>query len=189
MGIGKDGQPKDSFTPGVEVVGKQTIFSEGCRGSCTKKLMSKFDLNKDAQEQTYALGVKVCEGLALMDKHDPLTPTQRARAGRTTRGRQPCERASAGSAVGQGFDLSKAGAFAPHYIPSLPAAPPPPHMQSGSLWWWLCNNFSLPKVPPALSSPRGRPPPPLSKLNASKCRAPLMSNAWCSSPVCVTFPT
>jgi electron-transferring-flavoprotein dehydrogenase len=58
MGIGKDGQPKDSFTPGVEVVGKQTIFSEGCRGSCTKKLMSKFDLNKDAQEQTYALGVK-----------------------------------------------------------------------------------------------------------------------------------
>src|SRR4051812_20955397 len=33
MGIGKDGQPTDNFTAGVELVGKETLFAEGCRGS------------------------------------------------------------------------------------------------------------------------------------------------------------
>src|ERR1700738_2839643 len=30
MGIGKDGQPTDHFTPGVELIGKETLFAEGC---------------------------------------------------------------------------------------------------------------------------------------------------------------
>lgn len=58
MGISKEGHQKDSYTPGVEVVGKQTIFAEGCRGSASLKVMKKFNLNANSQMQTYALGVK-----------------------------------------------------------------------------------------------------------------------------------
>src|SRR5579862_8822487 len=36
MGIGKDGEPTASFTPGVELRGRETLFAEGCRGSLTK---------------------------------------------------------------------------------------------------------------------------------------------------------
>src|SRR5712691_3724029 len=36
MGIGKDGHPKDSFTRGVELRAKYTLFAEGARGSLTK---------------------------------------------------------------------------------------------------------------------------------------------------------
>ena len=36
MGIGKDGQPKASFTRGMELRGKYTLFAEGARGSLSK---------------------------------------------------------------------------------------------------------------------------------------------------------
>ncbi len=58
MGIGKDGQPTDHFTRGMELHAKQTIFAEGARGSLTKTLFAKFDLRKDCQPQTFGLGVK-----------------------------------------------------------------------------------------------------------------------------------
>lgn len=58
MGIGKDGERRADFTPGVEIHAKQTVFAEGCHGSLTKKLIEKFDLRKDADPQTYGLGVK-----------------------------------------------------------------------------------------------------------------------------------
>src|SRR5690348_10852229 len=31
MGIGRDGEPTDAFQPGVELIGKETLFAEGCR--------------------------------------------------------------------------------------------------------------------------------------------------------------
>jgi electron-transferring-flavoprotein dehydrogenase len=58
MGIGKDGAKTDNYTPGMELHAKQTIFAEGCRGSLTKELMERFDLRKDAQVQTYGIGIK-----------------------------------------------------------------------------------------------------------------------------------
>lgn len=58
MGIGKDGERRADFTPGVEIHAKQTVFAEGCHGSLTKKLIQKFDLRKNSDPQTYALGVK-----------------------------------------------------------------------------------------------------------------------------------
>jgi len=58
MGIGKDGQRTDAFEPGVELHAKQTVFAEGVHGSLTKTLIAKFDLRKDSDPQTYALGVK-----------------------------------------------------------------------------------------------------------------------------------
>ena len=36
MGIGKDGKPKDSFTRGMELRAKYTLFAEGARGNLTK---------------------------------------------------------------------------------------------------------------------------------------------------------
>ena len=44
MGVGRDGTPGDNYTPGVELLGRQTIFAEGCRGSLTKGLFERFDL-------------------------------------------------------------------------------------------------------------------------------------------------
>jgi electron-transferring-flavoprotein dehydrogenase len=58
MGVGKDGQPTASFTPGVELHGRYTLFAEGCRGSLTKTLFERFDLRKGVDPQTFAIGIK-----------------------------------------------------------------------------------------------------------------------------------
>src|SRR5947208_9627665 len=58
MGIGKDGEPTDRYTPGVELTAKQTLFAEGCRGSLTKTLFERFNLRQGCDPQTYAIGVK-----------------------------------------------------------------------------------------------------------------------------------
>ena len=49
MGIGRDGKPKDSFTRGMELHGKYTLFAEGARGSLTKQLIAKFDLDEGSR--------------------------------------------------------------------------------------------------------------------------------------------
>jgi electron-transferring-flavoprotein dehydrogenase len=58
MGIGKDGQPTDRYQPGVELIAKETLFAEGCRGSLTKTLMQRFNLCDGADPQTYGIGLK-----------------------------------------------------------------------------------------------------------------------------------
>ena len=58
MGIGKDGEPTDNFEPGVELIGRQTIFAEGCRGSLSGDLMQKFNLRDGVEPQTYGIGIK-----------------------------------------------------------------------------------------------------------------------------------
>jgi len=58
MGIGRDGEPTDHYTRGVELIGRETLFAEGCRGSLTKTLIQRFDLRDGADPQTYAIGVK-----------------------------------------------------------------------------------------------------------------------------------
>ena len=58
MGIGKDGQRTANFTPGVEIHARLTVFAEGVRGSLSKALIEKFDLRKNAQPQTYGIGIK-----------------------------------------------------------------------------------------------------------------------------------
>lgn len=58
MGVGKDGQPSAQFQPGMALLAKQTLFAEGCRGSLSKRLIAQFHLDKEAQAQTYGLGVK-----------------------------------------------------------------------------------------------------------------------------------
>ncbi|KAK7069482.1 hypothetical protein SK128_004410 [Halocaridina rubra] len=58
VGIAKDGSPKDSFARGMELRSKFTIFAEGCHGHLAKQLYDKFDLRKNCQPQTYAIGLK-----------------------------------------------------------------------------------------------------------------------------------
>ena len=58
MGIGKDGEPTDAFQPGMELRAKYTLFGEGCRGSLSKQLISRLQLDSGKSPQVYAIGVK-----------------------------------------------------------------------------------------------------------------------------------
>lgn len=58
MGLSKTGRPKDSFERGMEFHAQMTVFSEGCHGSLTKEVISKFGLREGKCPQTYGLGLK-----------------------------------------------------------------------------------------------------------------------------------
>ena len=58
MGLDVEGNPKDSFEPGMELRAKYTVFAEGCRGHLGKELIAKFGLDKDSSPQHYGLGFK-----------------------------------------------------------------------------------------------------------------------------------
>jgi len=58
MGIGRDGKPKDSFTRGMELLGKYTLFAEGARGSLSKQLIAKYALDANSQPPKFGIGLK-----------------------------------------------------------------------------------------------------------------------------------
>jgi electron-transferring-flavoprotein dehydrogenase len=58
MGIGKSGQAKDSFTRGMELRAKYTLFAEGARGNLGKQLIAKFALGDGREPQKFGLGLK-----------------------------------------------------------------------------------------------------------------------------------
>ena len=57
-GIDKSGSPRGNFEPGIDIHAKITILAEGSRGSLTKQLIRKFNLNKESNPQVFAAGVK-----------------------------------------------------------------------------------------------------------------------------------
>ncbi|MGZ4788156.1 MAG: 4Fe-4S dicluster domain-containing protein [Terriglobales bacterium] len=57
-GIDKNNQPKANFEPGYDLKSKIVVLAEGTRGSCTKQLVARFQLDKDRNPQTYGVGVK-----------------------------------------------------------------------------------------------------------------------------------
>jgi electron-transferring-flavoprotein dehydrogenase len=57
-GIGKHGEQKPTFEPGVDVMAKVTIFCDGVRGNLTKELLRRLPLGKDRQPQQFAVGLK-----------------------------------------------------------------------------------------------------------------------------------
>ena len=57
-GIDHNGEKKPSYTPGMELHAKYTVFSEGCRGHLGKGLMEKFNLREGVDPQHYGLGIK-----------------------------------------------------------------------------------------------------------------------------------
>lgn len=56
VGTGKNGDQDGE--PGMELWAKQTIFAEGCRGSLTKTLLSRFHLTDGSDPQTFGIGIK-----------------------------------------------------------------------------------------------------------------------------------
>ncbi|NNU15416.1 electron transfer flavoprotein-ubiquinone oxidoreductase [Parvularcula sp. ZS-1/3] len=58
VGIGKDGDKKDSYEPGMELRGKYVLFAEGVRGSCSKQLIEEFGLSDGKEPQKYGIGIK-----------------------------------------------------------------------------------------------------------------------------------
>lgn len=57
-GIDKDGNQKDNFEPGVELLAKVTVLGEGSRGSLAKQLMARLGLMEGKEPQVFSLGVK-----------------------------------------------------------------------------------------------------------------------------------
>ena len=58
MGVGRDGEHKPDYQPGMELLAKYTVFAEGARGHLTKRLKAKYDLERDCQPQVYGIGIK-----------------------------------------------------------------------------------------------------------------------------------
>jgi electron-transferring-flavoprotein dehydrogenase len=70
MGIGKDGAPKDTFTRGMELRGKYTLFGEGARGHLTKRLIAHYALDRGREPPKFGIGLKELWQVA-PDKHTP----------------------------------------------------------------------------------------------------------------------
>jgi electron-transferring-flavoprotein dehydrogenase len=58
MGVGRDGEHKASYQPGMELHGKYVLFGEGARGSLSKGLMQKFNLRDGVDPQKFGIGIK-----------------------------------------------------------------------------------------------------------------------------------
>ena len=58
MGVGREGNQKDTYMQGIEIHAAMTVLSEGCRGHLSKQLIRKFELDKDCDPQTYGIGMK-----------------------------------------------------------------------------------------------------------------------------------
>jgi electron-transferring-flavoprotein dehydrogenase len=58
MGVGKDGQPRADYQPGMEINGRYVLIAEGARGSLAKELQARFALCEDRQPQKYGIGIK-----------------------------------------------------------------------------------------------------------------------------------
>ena len=58
MGVGRDGEQKGDYTPGLELHARYTFFAEGVRGHLSKLLKGRYDLEANSQPQIYGLGIK-----------------------------------------------------------------------------------------------------------------------------------
>ena len=58
MGVGRDGEPTANYQPGVELVGKYTLFAEGARGHLGKEVIARYRLDEGRDPQTWGIGIK-----------------------------------------------------------------------------------------------------------------------------------
>ena len=58
FGKNPDGTPSDAYEPGMELLGKYVFFAEGVRGSLSKEVIAKYELDADSEPQKYGLGMK-----------------------------------------------------------------------------------------------------------------------------------
>jgi electron-transferring-flavoprotein dehydrogenase len=57
-GLDHHGHKLENFQAGTRIEAKITVFAEGTRGSLTKTVIKKFNLDKNRNEQVYSLGCK-----------------------------------------------------------------------------------------------------------------------------------
>jgi electron-transferring-flavoprotein dehydrogenase len=57
-GIGRHGEIKSTFEPGVDIRARVTILADGVRGNLTKGLVRRLGLDEGRSPQLYALGIK-----------------------------------------------------------------------------------------------------------------------------------
>ena len=58
MGVGRDGQPKGDYTPGIDIFAKYTLIGEGARGSLSKQLIRKYGLDEGKEPAKFGIGIK-----------------------------------------------------------------------------------------------------------------------------------
>ncbi|MEI9890209.1 MAG: electron transfer flavoprotein-ubiquinone oxidoreductase [Caulobacteraceae bacterium] len=58
MGVGKDGQPRADYQPGMEINGRYVLIAEGARGSLAKEVQAKYGLTDGREPQKYGIGLK-----------------------------------------------------------------------------------------------------------------------------------
>ncbi|HEY5105526.1 MAG TPA: electron transfer flavoprotein-ubiquinone oxidoreductase [Caulobacteraceae bacterium] len=58
FGIGKDGEKKADYQPGIELHGKYTFIAEGVRGSLAKEILARFHLADGREPQKFGIGLK-----------------------------------------------------------------------------------------------------------------------------------
>lgn len=58
MGIGRDGQPRQDYQPGMNLHARYTILCEGARGQLTKQAKAMYKLEAKCQPQVFGLGIK-----------------------------------------------------------------------------------------------------------------------------------
>jgi electron-transferring-flavoprotein dehydrogenase len=57
MGVDRNGKPKGTYQPGMDIRAKVTVLGEGVRGSLTKQLVERFELGGE-NPQVYETGIK-----------------------------------------------------------------------------------------------------------------------------------
>jgi electron-transferring-flavoprotein dehydrogenase len=58
FGVGKDGEKKPDYQPGMELHGRYVLLAEGARGSLSKQMMARYDLCAGKEPQKYGIGLK-----------------------------------------------------------------------------------------------------------------------------------
>ena len=58
MGVGRDGGHTANYQPGVELVGKYTLFAEGARGHLGMQVIARYSLDEGRDPQTWGIGLK-----------------------------------------------------------------------------------------------------------------------------------
>ena len=58
FGKNPDGTPSDAYEPGMELHGKYVFFSEGARGSLSKEVIAKYDLDAECDVPKFGIGMK-----------------------------------------------------------------------------------------------------------------------------------
>ncbi|MFN4287336.1 MAG: electron transfer flavoprotein-ubiquinone oxidoreductase [Brevundimonas sp.] len=70
FGIGRSGERKPDYQPGMEIHGKYVLIGEGVRGSLAKVIMARHDLCARSDPQKFGIGIKELWQIP-RDRHQP----------------------------------------------------------------------------------------------------------------------